>query len=242
MAVVATTGLSVPSADANLITNGSFESNGGVGQLAGGITTLSGWTVGSTTDSAPYPSVYVVDSSADSTGFPGVSSPPNLTVWGPGTGINNGFTGSSDGGYFLGGVATYGQAPISQTISGLTIGGEYVLSFEWAASQLSNYTGATGQAWAVSFGSDSTTTTTSYIPSTGFSGWQTFSQTFTASSATQTLSFLATGSPAVMPFLLLDGVKLEANFAPVPEPSAFALLSIGIVGLAARYRSRKSAS
>ena len=240
-AVMSTAGLFVPSANANLITNGSFESNGGVGQLAGGISSLTGWTVGTAIDASPYPYAFVVDSSADSTGFPSVYSPPNITIWGPGTGSNNGFTGSPDGGYFLGVSGTYAVAPVSQTISGLTVGGEYVLSFEWAGSQFSDSIGATSQNWEVTFGGDTVSTPVAIIPSRGFWGWQTFSQSFTATSSTQSLSFLAQGVPdGIFPFLLLDNVKLESNVVPVPEPSTVALLSMGVIGLAIRQRIRKS--
>jgi X-X-X-Leu-X-X-Gly heptad repeat protein len=67
-------------ARANLVQNGSFEINGGVGELAGGITTLANWTVGATVDGAPYPFDFVIDKNADSTGFPSVFSPPNITI------------------------------------------------------------------------------------------------------------------------------------------------------------------
>jgi hypothetical protein len=104
---------------ASLVANGSFENNGGVGELFGSISHADNWTVGPTLDGAPFPFVFILDSHADSTGFPSAFSPPNIFVWGPGSGVNNGFTGSPDGGYFLGVDAAYADAPVSQTINGL---------------------------------------------------------------------------------------------------------------------------
>jgi hypothetical protein len=60
--------LTLPCHAVSIVTNGSFENNGGVGEL-GQISFATGWTVGATTDGTPYPFVFIVDSDADSAGF-----------------------------------------------------------------------------------------------------------------------------------------------------------------------------
>jgi hypothetical protein len=235
-------------AGANLVQNGGFEQNGGVGELAGGITTLADWTVGATVVTANTPSSstppfdFILNANADTTGFPSVYSPPNIYVWGPATGSANGFTGSPNGGDFFGSDGGYATAPISQSIGGLTVGAQYTLSFEWAASQFTNYYTQTTQDWQVTFGSQTVTTTPTTIPGEGFSGWMTVSYTFTASTATQTLSFLAQGTPVnEPPFTLLDGVSLTMNTASVPEPTSLLMLGVGtlgVIGIGLRRRAR----
>ena len=266
--MVATAGLltvlTVPSHAANLVQNGSFESNGGTGQIAN-ITTLSNWTVGSTTDGATYPFTFVLDGNADSTGF---QSPfGTIRIWGPNTpsgtssgpGSNpdphsygamaNGFTTSPDGGYFFGADAAYANAPISQTIGGLTPGNTYQLSFSYAGAQFVDALGPNYEGWQVTFGGDSASTSTLNNASMGFTGWQSFSQTFTATSASQTLSFLATGGPSGLPpFALLDGVSLTDTTTPpppppsdTPEPGSMGLAIggfLGVLGMARRLRTR----
>ena len=238
----------------NLVVNGSFESNGGVGELAGGITTLAGWTEGSVVVTANTPAGaaafdFLMDSHADSTGFPSVYSPPNIFLWGPHTPANaggpvaNGFTGSPDGGDFFGSDGGYATAPISQTINGLVVGDQYTLSFYYAGAQFSQYFGATQQDWQVTFGGTIVKTPTLSVASQGFSGWQTFSQTFTATSASEVLSFLAQGTPVgIPPTTLLDGVSLTQAVAATPEPgSALLMLGglIGVVGFGRRALGRK---
>lgn len=230
-----------PAASANLITNGSFEVNGGPGELAGGISYATGWTVGATLHGEPSPFVFVANGNADSIGFPSVFSPPNIFVWGPGNGVSNGFTGSPDGGYFLGVDGDYADAPVYQAVNGLTVGDQYTLDFEWAASQFTNYFGATNQNWNISFGSDTASTPVYNLPSQGFSGWMDYTTTFVASSTSQLLSFLAVGTPSGLPpFLLLDGVSLtDTTPASTPEPGTGAALLGGLAGCAGLLRIRK---
>jgi hypothetical protein len=69
---------------------------------------------------------------------------------------------------------------------------------------------------------------------------QTF--TFTATAATELLSFLAIGTPnGVPPFSLLDGVSMTA----IPEPSSSLILAAGCAAMAGvrrlRSRSRRDA-
>lgn len=180
----------------NLVQNGSFETNGGVGQLTT-KTTASPWTVGATTDGAPVPFVFIVDGNADSTGFPSSFSPPNILIWGPNTPVGtsdpahsypgpgshpvgpvaNGFNGTPDGTYFLGVDGAYANAPVSQTISGLTVGDQYTLSFIYAGAQFTDALGSSTEGWQVTFGSETVSTPILNNASQGFTGWQTFSTT-----------------------------------------------------------------
>jgi hypothetical protein len=233
----------------NLVVNGNFETNGGVGQLSGGITSIGTWTVGPVVvtpntppGSAPFD--FILNGNADISGFPSVFSPPNIYLWGPRTPVSaggpvaNGFTTSADGGFFFGSDGGYATAPISQTIAGLTIGNQYTLSFEYAGAQFSQYFGATQQSWQVTFGSTVVTTPTLAVASQGFSGWRTFTTTFTATSASQVLTFLAKGTPVgIPPTTLIDGIQLVAA---VPEPGTYALMlaGLGLVGFLARKTRR----
>lgn len=250
--IAAFAGVFAPSGRAsslNLIKNGGFETNGGVGELAGGITTLADWTVGAAVDGNANPFAFVVDANADSSGFPSVFSPPNIYVYGPGTPaseggpVNNGFTGSPDGGYFLGVDGDYAKAPVSQDVDGLIVGQQYTLSFEWAGAQFTRFSGAMNDWWNVTFGGESVSTPQVHNASHGFTGWQTFSYTFTATQAKQTLTFLA-GSDGIgaPPFLLLDGVSLTTA---VPEPGSLLLMGVSALGMLGvgwrRTRARSAA-
>lgn len=219
-------------AGVELVTNGGFESNGGNGQL-GYNTTATDWSlpVGNT----GYAFLFA-PGTADTTGANGQFG--NLTLYGPGNGNNNGLPATSPaGGYFLASDTDFQQAAISQTINGLTVGDEYTVGFWWAGAQQSGFSGSTEEQWEVSLGSDTQSTAFVMIPQAGFSGWMYQTFTFTATSASEALSFFADGTPGEPPFALLDGVTMMA----VPEPSTWAmmLVSFGGLGFAAAYRRRR---
>lgn len=229
---------------ANLVTNGNFELNGGVGQIAGGVSYATGWSTGTPTD-AQYAFNFILDDKADSKGFPSVFSPTagtNIFLWGPASGSNNGFISSPSGGHFLGGDAAYAAAPVFQTIAGLEVGKSYKLSFEWAQSQFTDGGTASYSGWQVTFGNQTVSTGTPDLAWKGFSSWKDASFTFTAGAVSQTLSFLAVGGPSgVPPFALLDGVVLEKVGSPpppnaVPEPASLLLFGAGLLTIAAARR------
>jgi len=221
----------VPAQAGNLVTNGSFEdTTNGAGQL-GYNTNATGWTT--TGYNFLFPA-----GTADNVGANGVDG--NLSLWGPGNGSNNGLPASSpDGGNFVAADGDYLTAPINQTINGLTVGDNYQVGFWWGASQQYTFTGDTQQYWAVSLGAQTQNTSTFFLPSHGFSGWMYQTDTFTASSSSEVLSFLAVGNVPVPPFLLLDGVSMNDSTAATPEPGTLPLLLSGFMGSLAVLRTKK---
>jgi hypothetical protein len=112
--------------------------------------------------------------------------------------------------------------PITQSISGLTAGQSYALSFYQAAGQGQGDTGATTDQWEVTLGSSTQFSSLMSIPQGGMFPWETQTLTLTADNTTDLLSFIAIGSGGVPPQIFLDGVDMEPS---VPEPSALLLLA-----------------
>jgi hypothetical protein len=145
----------------------------------------------------------------------------------------NGLSASGTGG-FVAMDGDYETGPISQTINGLTVGDSYSLSFDYAFSQQAGFYGDTIQSLTASIGGVSVVFNDN-LPSQGFSGWMSETLTFTATSASETLSFLAAGNLPVPPFALVSDVSLEATAAP--EASTWAMILVGFAGLA--YAARR---
>ena len=233
--------LAAPAHATNLVTNGSFESlTNGTGQISDGTgaagpgnTTATGWSTGG------YNFVFG-PGTADTTGTYVLEYNAYLTLWGTNNGGLNAIPASSpDGGNFLAADGDYQNGAISQTINGLTAGDKYSVSFDWAASQQSGFNGPTQQYWAVSLGAQTLNTPTFNLSSHAFSGWMQQTETFTATSSSEVLSFLAVGNVPVPPFLLLDGVTMNDSTPPVPEPGTLPLLLSGLMGSLAVLKSRK---
>lgn len=226
-------------AQADMVTNSSFATTGGSnGQIGYNGLVLTGWTnapgSAATGGGTGYNFVFNSGTQADTTGV--TSQYGNLQLWGPGNGSNNGLPASSpNGDNFVALDGDYHTGAISQTISGLTVGQSYDVSFWWAASQQESFTGATVQSMDVSLGSQTIDTTPYDLPSEGFSTWKPVTDVFTASSTSETLSFLAVGNVQLPPFLLLDGVTMT----PTPEPGTLPLLITGLMGGLGILRSRK---
>lgn len=126
---------------------------------------------------------------------------------------------------------------LSQTITGLTVGDKYSLTFMQAAAQQNGLSGATTEQWRVTFGSQTLTSTLMNNASHGFVAWNQQTLVFVATAASQTLSFLSVGTPAgEPPVTLLNNVAL----VDIPEPRDLAVLAGGFAMLlAARLRKRK---
>lgn len=214
------------SAQANLVSNGGFETTSTGGGQLGYNTTAAGW---STTG---YNFVFP----AGTADAPGVAGSLGLVqLWGPNNGSANGLTATSpDGGNYLAASADYNVGAISQTITGLTVGDVYHLTFDYAAAQQQGFFGDTTVKWSVTLGDQTLDTDLLANPSLGFTGWREATLDYTATSTTETLSFLASGSLPVLPFALLDGVDLEP--AVTPEPSTMALAALGLGGMVAARR------
>ena len=206
----------------NLVVNGSMDfvdasgnpsAQGGDHAAGDSAAQLTGWTFLNTGSTAEYWVSFQGQASADGGSYLGVQ----------------------DLDTFLPRVNVQG---VTQTLSGLTVGDTYSLSF-WS---MSNHDGnGFLQDWTVTFGGQTETslqTTPNADNSTGT--WVQSLMGFTATSTSQTLTFVATYLPGSVPEMLnLDGVVLQ-DITPVPEPSSWALLLAGLGGALAVARLRRS--
>jgi hypothetical protein len=177
----------------------------------------------------------------DTTGAPLAGDPNPFRVWGPNTGSNNGLTPSPAGGNIiaLDGDQTPGMAgTISQTLTGLTVGDTVTVSFYFAGAQQSGYIGNTTEQLEVSLGGQNDFTPVLQNTSEGFTGWNTESLTFTPTSTSETLTFLAIGTPVGEPPISLLSDVTVSEASPVPEPASLSLMATGLVGIAGLARSR----
>jgi hypothetical protein len=203
-----------------------------------------GWTGGTGLISIDAPGT------ATQTGGPGNAYP----VYGP-------FAAPPPGGNFIqaDGNPTF-ETSFNQVINGLTVGTDYSLSFWQAAGQQQGFSGATTEQWKVFLGTGSfsvncgvnpcTVSTTGDMtehdtalmdtPSRGVHGWELVSMDFLASASSETLSFLAWGDNGnttnLPPTVFLAGVNSPA--LPTPEPSTWAMMIMGFVGLGYMGRRR----
>jgi hypothetical protein len=196
---------------APLVSNGDFSSNGGAGQV-GFNTTLSGWTADGVIPSTANPPVYLFpstggtvtgDSHFGSLSFYGLTAPPTGSWF---AAVNGDI--ALDGG-------------IDQTVSGLKIGDTYAVTFDWAAAQATGNSSDTSlDHWGVDLGTSPVQyTTATTISGQNFSGWQSATLDFTATSTSEDLAFYALGSSNAQPWLLLNNVKMvDTATAAVPEP------------------------
>ena len=129
------------------------------------------------------------------------------------------------------------NGPLQQMISGLTIGSQYTVAFDYAGAQYRDRTGDTSDNLFTTFGGTTLSTGVFTNASEGFTGWKHWSATFTATATSQLLSFLSVGSPTGLPpVVLLDGVSVTEQ---VPEPAMLGLLGLGLASVAAVVRPRR---
>jgi len=228
LSALAAAGLAQSTMASNLVSNGGFESTThGNGQL-GFNTDATGWF--SAPPGGSYNFVFASGTS-DTTGGLSQFGGANLTLWGPGTGSANGLPASSPaGGNFVALDSAFNVGPIQQTITGLTVGKTYELSFFWAGAQQSGHDGPTTDKFQVSLGSQTRSTAVVNVADRGFTGWMQQTFTYTATGSSEVLSFLAVGTPSgIPPFALLDGVSLTQ--ASVPDANS-TLALLGLAGFA----------
>jgi hypothetical protein len=195
---------------------------------------LLGWT------NAGYNFVYMPGTADVTTDSQVLGQNGGNYLWGPGDGSDNGFTAESPtGGSFLALDGAYEVGAISTTITGMTAGKTYVLSFDYAGAQQHGYNGATTETVKVTIGGTTYPEEPVLDNAThGFTGWQSETIKFVASSSSEALSFLAVGTPGgEPPFTLLSDISV-----PVPEPAAWTLMIAGFGGLGLALRNRRRAT
>lgn len=164
-----------------------------------------------------------------------------VSFWDANNGGANSWNGlAAHGGDFAAMDGDYDTGPLSQTITGLTIGHTYTLSFSYAFGQQTRFNGATIQSLTASLGNNYSFNSGNVdVANHAFTGWTDVSTTITATSASETLSFLAHGNLPVPPFAFVSNVSLTGG---VPEPAAWALMLIGLGALGVAARRRRSVS
>ena len=154
----------------------------------------------------------------------------NTFMWGSHNGGAGGgastWTAPPSGGNFIAADGAFEQGAITQTITGLTVGKTYVLKFYYGAAQQESFDGPTTDQWTVSMGTGNVAgnfkTPVINLAAHSFSGWFQATMYFYANSTTETLSFLASGTPnGEPPFSLLAGVTLDV----VPEYSSWLIFA-----------------
>lgn len=215
------------------VVNGDFTTlSNGVGQFDTN-TTAKGWS--STTGSNDHHYNFVVNK-ADM-GSEGIYG--NLSLWDAANGGNNTWDGKAAGaGNFAALDGAYQNGPLSQTISGLTVGKKYTFSFDYAFSQQYTYNQDTVQHLTETLGGQTFVTSNYALPEHGFSGWTKYTTTIKATGASEVLSFLAYGNKPVPPFALVSNVSLTGG---VPEPATWTMMILGIGGIGAMARRRRAA-
>jgi hypothetical protein len=214
------------------VTNGDFSSlTAGLGQL-GYNTDATGWST----------SGYNFVMNVGDVGSDGQYG--NLSLWDVANGGSNTWNGlgPTDSGNYVAMDGDFSVGPITQTITGLTPGSTYTLSFAYAFGQQYTFNGGTSQGLIVDLGSTQVLSTLENpIDDHSFSGWQTFTGTVKATSASEVLSFLAQSTPAIPPFTLVTDVSLIGS---VPEPASWGMMIVGLgaMGAVARRRRRMLAA
>lgn len=230
-------------AQVDLVLNGNFSATNWITPQPANVATTNGGQLGYNLNATGWTNVtgsslgynfLFTAGSVDSNGVNGNAG--SLSLWSTNNGGVSTLTAPPGGGNFIAADGAYETEPIQQTITGLTPGQNYALSFYWGAAQQTGFSGATTELWSASLGGQTFSTTAYSLPSKGFSGWiqQTFN--YTATNSSEVLSFLAAGTPSGQPpFSLLADVSMQVV---VPEPSqvAMGLLLILFIGGAAAVR------
>jgi len=232
----------------NLVSNGDFgtytNSNGstvtGLGFQPGYNGTITGWTNNGNNGGVGYN--FLFESNTGTTGPASVGvagNAGNLTLWdkansaGANSWNGQGPTATTS---FMAMDGDYNTGAISQTISGLTKGSVYEVTFEYAFAQQYSFNGSTVQNLQVSLGSHSSSVGSYTLTSNGFSGWMTGTLYLQADGTSDLLSFLAIGNVQLPPFALFTDVAMYAD----PEPATVGMLAVGMAGVIGAARRRRA--
>ena len=110
----------------------------------------------------------------------------------------------------------------------MTVGQQYTLTFDQAAGQQQGFTGPTTERWSTTFGGDTQLSALMSLAQGGVHPWEVVTESFTAHTVSQVLSFLAVGTPnGEPPISFIDGIDIEA----VPEPATLSIIGLGVLGL-----------
>jgi hypothetical protein len=132
---------------------------------------------------------------------------------------------------------------VQETVSTLVAGDNYTITFDTADAQQNTYLGASQDEVKICLGTQCYTTANVLDASEGSTPWAAQSFVFTASSTSETLTFLGVGgsSPTlgsnVPAFALVDNLQISAP-SSTPEPNSLILLGTGLAGLGGLVRSR----
>jgi hypothetical protein len=232
------------------IVNAGFEGATRYGQINFNGNTVPGWIVPGNTNTSQAGNAnnsyaMVFNSSNAKTGVNTVFGTNNLALWDSTNNAGAGgsaITASPNGGDFIGIDGNFGNrnTAIQQSLTGLVVGGKYDISFYAGFGQQKGFDGDTRQRWDVSLGSETWSTPTLLVPNHTFTGWQSYSHTFTATSTSALLKFAAWGNLPIPPFALLDGISVT-EVAAVPEPASIAIMGLCITGLGVVRRIRRPA-
>ena len=271
----------VPAARAGVLLNGNFTSTSGTfGTAGGGLNTVNISGGADYTGGGSVANWVISDtgSSGSSTGlallyYPGNQGSTstngygqtltgrfgNFSVYDPGNIAGTTPTGgaipntSPGGGNFIAadGASGYSLA-IYQTLTSLTPGQAYSVSFWYAAAQQSGFTGSTTEGWQVSLENaaqltqvaangtsiqDTPTQPGGGLAQGSFQAWAQDTVTFTATSTSQVLTFLSMGTPSGQPPMdFLSDVVLTAT----PEPGSMGMIGLGLLSFAAVLRARRN--
>ncbi len=143
-------------------------------------------------------------------------------VSGGATSLLNPVTGTASG-FFIAADAFYNRGAINTDITGLTVGNIYTVSFYQATGQQQYQTASNFSDWfSVTFGGTTQQSATmNYTAGSSITPWTLQSLDFTATSANQTLSFLADSPNNVPPFALLSNVTVVRKSTLLPEPETY---------------------
>ncbi len=251
LGIVIAAGIAATPAAASTV---EFVVNGDFTQLSNGVGKIDSQTVATGWTSSNYNFVFTDGN---------VATPTDNTLYfwtgtTTGSAASNTWNGLTESGVgnFVAMDGDYDSGAVKQTITNLTVGQSYTLSFDYAFGQQHGYSGATWQNLTASIGGFSVTLPSAFsctggngdgqtctggepLESHGFSGWSTFTATIVATATNETLSFLADGSKPVPPFAMISDVSLTGP-AGVPEASTWAMMALGFAGLGfAGYRSNR---